>query len=62
MIRRTPDAIVIAHRMDPARRELYVEGHRDRLFFCWLMGLAQDVNTKVIEISAVDLPNVEAGG
>lgn len=62
MIKRTPEAIVTAHVMDPARRELFVEGPRDRLFLRWLLGKDLHSNANVIEISAIDLPDVNAGG
>ena len=62
MIRRTPEAIVTAHMMDPSRRELFVEGSRDRLFLRWLLGEHLHPNANVIEISAINIPFVDAGG
>src|SRR5262245_4364060 len=62
MIRRTPEAILTAYRMDPARRELYVEGRRDRLFFDWLMGTLSVTKACVREIAAVELACVSNGG
>jgi hypothetical protein len=62
MIRRTPEAIVTAHIMDPSRRELFVEGSRDRLFLRWLLGKDLNPNANVIEISAIDIHDVSIGG
>lgn len=61
VLRRPPEAIIAAHRIDPTRRELFVEGRRDRTFLEFLVP-NRDVNTRVIEISHVDLPTVTSGG
>ncbi len=61
MIRRHPEAILLAHRMDPERRELYVEGHRDRLFLSWLLEQPASAFGRIREIGHVDIP-VEEGG
>ena len=62
MIRRTPQAILAAHRMDRERRELYVEGRRDRLFFAWLLGTGKDANAVVVEIAMVESRGADDGG
>jgi hypothetical protein len=61
MIRRHPDAVLAAHRMDPARRELYVEGKRDRFFLSWLLGSDLPAESSVREIAFVEIPNVSGG-
>jgi len=48
--------------MDPGRREIYVEGGRDRAFLNWLTGDSRAVVADVIPIDFVDLPNVQEGG
>ena len=55
MLRRDPKTIVMAHTMDPARKELYVEGPRDRTFLEWLMTDRKDPNAVIVEISAVNI-------
>src|SRR6266542_1133360 len=62
MLRRVPETILIAHRMDPGRRELYVEGVRDRVFLNWLVGDGLGLRSAVVPIELVDLPNVDEGG
>ncbi len=47
--------------MDPSRRELYVEGSRDRLFLAWLLAGA-GISASVLEIAWVDLPSRILGG
>jgi hypothetical protein len=61
MIKRHPDAIVTAHLMDRSRKELYVEGARDRLFLSWLLGQRLNANASIREVSSVELPAVEGG-
>ena len=61
MICRQPDAVLTAHRMDPSRRELYVEGTRDRLFLTWLLGKRQPTDAIVQEIAFIEIPNVLGG-
>jgi hypothetical protein len=48
--------------MDPGRRELYVEGVRDRAFLNWLAGDALHVKCAVIPIDLVEMPEVGEGG
>jgi hypothetical protein len=62
MLRRHLDAVLLAHTMDPSRRELYVEGQRDRLFLKWLVGADLNPNTSIREIDWVELPTGIAGG
>ncbi len=62
MLRRDPQAVVAAHLMDQSRRELYVEGPRDRLFLNWLLGDDMNAETSVREIALVDLPRRQDGG
>lgn len=62
MIRRDPNAILIALRMDPARRHLFVEGHRDRLFFDWLVSDRIHPDATILEIDLVDIPDQGVGG
>ena len=61
-LRRQPEAIILAHLMDPQRRELYVEGSRDRSFINWVFSNHIDSNTIVREIALVDIPNTTEGG
>jgi hypothetical protein len=60
-VRRDPKAIVAAHRFDPARKELYVEGSSDRLFLTWLTAGTRHVNARIIEISSVNIPSTAGG-
>lgn len=62
MLRRDPDAIFAAHRMDPQRRELYVEGVTDKAFLEWLTGERMKRDARVITIDFVDMPGKERGG
>src|SRR4051812_17444555 len=48
--------------MDPARRELYVEGRRDSSFLRWLVGESMSRDALLVEIDGVDIPNVAVGG
>lgn len=59
---RDPQGIIAAHKMDPRRRELYVEGRRDRLFFLWLLGDKRDPNAMVHEIEFVGMCPATQGG
>ncbi len=61
-LRRTPEAIITAHKMDPDRRELYVEGNSDRLFFKWLVGNDSNPNSIIKEISEVEIKGPVEGG
>ncbi len=62
MIRRSPQASLAAHKMDRERRELYVEGSRDRIFFAWLLGGRKDPNAAVVEIAMVESLGPAEGG
>lgn len=48
--------------MDSRRRELYVEGRRDRLFFNWLLGSRRSQNTVIHEIDSVAFDAIPEGG
>jgi hypothetical protein len=62
MLRRSPEVILVAHAMDPGRRELYVEGSRDRAFLNWLVGDNLAVRAAVVTIDLVEMPEVDEGG
>ncbi|MCG8918778.1 hypothetical protein L6E12_23645 [Actinokineospora sp. PR83] len=62
MLRRGPGTILTAHKMDPNRRELYVEGTKDRAFLKWISGHNLDSNTTVQIIDSVDMADVDQGG
>jgi hypothetical protein len=62
MLRRSPETILVAHKMDPDRREIYVEGGRDCAFLNWLADDGRSVSARVIPIDLVDVPEVEEGG
>ena len=47
--------------MDKTRREVYVEGRRDRLFLTWLLASRMNANASVREIAAVELAEQERG-
>jgi hypothetical protein len=61
-VRQDPQRILAAHRMDPARRELYVEGPGDRIFLGWLVGDQKSPDARIIEIDLVELPTDILGG
>ncbi len=62
MIRRDPESILVAMKMDPERRQVYVEGPRDRLFLSWLVSDNKNPNSTILEIDTVKLPNTSYGG
>lgn len=61
-MRQPPQRILAAHRMDPARRELYVEGPGDRAFLGWLVGDQKSPDARIIEVRLVELPTGITGG
>jgi len=61
MLRRPVAAILSAHVFDAERRELYVEGVRDRAFLYWVLGPTRDINSIVVPIDAVEV-YVDGGG
>ncbi len=61
-MRRDPKAILRAHEMDPRRRELYVEGIDDRMFFYWIMRKTSRPKAQVIEIARVKIDDPPSGG
>src|SRR5712691_6196320 len=62
MLGRDPDAIIVSHSMDPLRRELYVEGTRDRALINWIMDTKIGFHSSVVPIHLVKVPHVEFGG
>ncbi|SRR6266545_5061888 len=62
MMRRDPKAILAAHKMDPMRRELYVEGEEDRALIRWTVGDAINPNARVLTVDAVALSGFMEGG
>jgi len=48
--------------MDSRRKELYVEGRRDRLFFNWLLGKNRHPDTVIHEIDSVGIEAPHEGG
>lgn len=61
-MRRDLKAILAAHIIDPNRRELYVEGSRDKLFLEWTLGENKSEDAIIVLIDFVDVPDVEEGG
>jgi len=61
MLRRDPEAILVAHMLDPNRRELYVEGRVDRLFLGWVVGEGMHPDVLIFDMDAVEL-DVRDGG
>jgi Protein of unknown function (DUF4435) len=59
-MRRDPEAILTAFTLDPARRELYVEGQSDRLFILWLV--ADRLDPEVTVRTAEDVEVESDGG
>jgi hypothetical protein len=60
-MRRDPVAIEAALVLDPKRRELYVEGPRDRQLVLWLLGDVGTRDSVVQDISGVEIPVSEGG-
>ena len=54
-MKRDIPALKAAHIMDSERRELYVEGRRDRLFFTSVAGCDCSSNTSIHEIDNIDI-------
>lgn len=48
--------------MDPGRRELYVEGQRDRLFLAWTLRQSLHSGAAVREIAFVEITGPDGGG
>ena len=59
---RTLAEILVAHRMDPSLRELFVEGDEDRQFIMALMAGDYDGEALIWPISSVDAPEPVGGG
>lgn len=62
MLRRTPESILTALKMDSERCELYVEGIRDRIFLTWVAEPPERKNTLVLPIDSVELSDSFTGG
>ncbi|QQQ61891.1 DUF4435 domain-containing protein [Paenarthrobacter ureafaciens] len=62
MLRRSPEAVLVTHEFDPRRRELYVEGPGDAIFFRWLTEATRNQDSLIIAIELVDMPLTRHGG
>ena len=51
----------MAAKMDPKRRELYVEGKKDRLFLKWLTLGRISTNSKILDSSFVEIDESQGG-
>lgn|GEM_PF-2444573 len=60
--RREPQAIILSHKMDPERKEVYVEGRSDRLFLLWIAGDGLHHDVLVHEIATIELSDQIEGG
>ena len=60
--RREPRAVILAHKLDPERREVYVEGRSDKLFLLWIAGDDLHKDALIREISAIEFSDNIAGG
>ncbi|WP_433370464.1 hypothetical protein [Streptosporangium sp. CA-115845] len=54
--------MIAAHRMDPARRELYVEGPTDKIFLEWLAAENKSARALVRTVDLIHVPDVNEGG
>lgn len=61
-LKRTPQAIVLAHRMDPERRELYVEGVEDQIRIKWIVGNSVSPNARILPVDLIEIPGSSVGG
>jgi len=61
-MRREVESILVAHKLDPSRRELYVEGRRDRALLEWIVPIADRREASVKIIDEVVMPDVVEGG
>lgn len=50
---RTPEAFLAAIKMAPSRKNVFVEGSKDRLFLNWLAGKKKNPNCQIVEINFV---------
>jgi hypothetical protein len=62
ILRRDPKAIIAQSIMDPIRREVYVEGYEDAIFLRWLSQNGNHPDARILEISLVEIPDIEEGG
>jgi hypothetical protein len=62
MIQRLPEAIIQAAKMDPSRRDLFVEGIQDKLILDFLSADSRNRNVRILVIDHVaDIPLSEGG-
>ncbi|WP_433215688.1 hypothetical protein ACQP00_06320 [Dactylosporangium sp. CS-047395] len=54
--------ILTAHRLDPSRKELYVEGVRDKSFLDWLVPVGLRINASIVLICNVEVLDAGEGG
>jgi len=59
-MKRDLKAVVLAHLMDKNRKDLFVEGQRDRLFLTHLKN-GEITSTRILEVDSVDIPGVKGG-
>jgi hypothetical protein len=62
MIRRPPEAIVAAAKMDPLRRDLFVEGHSDKAFLEFFLGEHFNSECRIFVIDEAVECDVSEGG
>lgn len=62
MIRRAPEALISAARMDPERRDLYVEGISDKLILEYLLNGSIHKNVRILPIDLAVEINLADGG
>lgn len=56
------DRIIVSHRLDPSRKELCVEGMRDKSFLDWLIPVQSRSNASILLVQNVEIPDVTDGG
>lgn len=61
-MRRDTKSILAAHRIDPSRVELYVEGARDKAFLDWLVPHTERSNANIVLVSTIEIESVTEGG
>lgn len=61
ILRRTPEAILVAHQLDPHRIELFVEGVTDRHFVEWLTDPTRSEDALVREMTTVEIDQGHGG-
>lgn len=61
-MRRDAKAVIASHLLDPDRKEVFVEGHGDRILLNWICGPDRNPNARVLQASSLYLPDVPRGG